>query len=1673
MKNRFICIVMVFVLLLSLVPLKCFTAFAETPDSSSLQQAEVQQEIYEAEDAQISGASTATSLDDYSGKGYVDNMKRNSSVTFKVDVFEAGDYGVRLRYSNGSGSSKTINVYANGKLIRTTTLPQTINWNTWDEHLDNIPLNQGENTITYKIDSTNTAEDVKLDRISMSRIYEAEKGQLLNGITVMTDHIGYSGTGFAAGFTSGGHGVQFEVNAQNEGEHSLILRYSVGHTNYSRSLSVYVNGQRTRVSLNPLRSWDTWADHQVTVYLNKGANTIIVKRDSGDNGEVNLDYITVKPCNWTYVGAIKSVQGDNTSQLTFDCGNAIVQITSIAPNMVKVWCEPSGRFDRKYDSFAVVNENINPQKLKITDKGSYYQFATGNMVVRINKNPFKITYLDNKGNILMENDSKSMGWSTDGELTVNNKLQPDEQFWGLGEKKSAFNRRGFELVMWSCDAYGADPNDSVPAEWENGRWYMANPYFVSSKGYSIYFDNTSRTVFDLGKGDPNKFSFGSYNPNPGGELIYYFTYGPSIKQITKTFTDLVGKSFFAPIWAYGNMQSHWGYKQSDIINIAQTYRQKQIPLDVIMADIDWYEYLCSPSQWNRQNFPNPDAMINTLNNLHVKLGLINDPNITNRNNNADFAYGNANGYFVRNHSGKTKLVDWPWGDASGLTDFFNPAAQQWWGSLMDHLIEDGIVTYWMDMNEPSNYHTDWLFWNKDGKAYGTLSELKNAYAIKHNETLFNKLTENGKRPFLMTRSGFTGTQRYASPWTGDIHCSYYSMYEQINMGTSLSISGYNYWGFDIGGFFGGNMTNDQFKRWIESATFTPVHRFHYILGGGAKEPWNFDSEDVARKYISLRYRLIPYMYSLTADNIIGIGIEEGYGAGGTGIPLVRPMVMEYPDDKETWNMDTQFMSGPFFLVAPVCDETYSKRIYLPEGYWYDYNNSKVIYSGKRYINYDAPVDILPVLVKEGAIIPMMPAMQYVGEKPIDVLTLDIYPHVNNGNSQFVLYEDDGETENYKEGLYTTTKYTLRTITSGGRKTLTFNIGERSGKYNDIDNRDYLMQFHAAFENLKVTNGGQEMRQYNSLEELNAAESGYFADKLNKIVYVKIYDNAKATVIELSGTPIGNYAIFEAEDATLSGNAQIKTDKSGYSADGYIGNLSSTGDGISLTIKDIPEDGEYALTVRYSNETQQTKHLTLAYNSNETRLNFTPTVSWDSLYTVVPLKQGNNQIKLSVKSGDSGGILLDFIWVDLIPLSVPEITEKRLYVNSAEVLGNAKIEYKEATPSGFGYATNISSTGDGIRFKGVHVLADGNYAIKIRYANSHQEGRLLRVYANNEQSKAVNVVLPRMTSWSNWDEVIVNLPLKAGDNTITIDFGQSSATGSVYIESISHTVTPMTMTQITLNNGGFEKGSLEGWNVTSISGGTGRGVDQQDAYAGYYKFYYYSTASRQRLNQTVTGLQNGRYMVSAWIKLSVNRPNVARIELSQFDGDAVKYLDIPFNGSYQKFVCYADVKDGKIDIAFYMDAPDWCSFQIDEVQLWRINTPEQVDYKAHLQSVIKEYESIEDEGFTSASWHNLKTMLSLGQKVLNDNEASAGKVYGVLNKLANAKDSLTKAPQILKGDLNNDGKLTVVDIVAMRGIIMSEQGPSAEQLEIGDLNSDGTLTVVDIIALRNIIMNQTE
>lgn len=985
-------------------------------------------------------------------------------------------------------------------------------------------LGQSQISTVYAAVSKDAA--VKFDKLTVKDIYEAEDAELLGSAGKNTDHTGYSGSGFVDGLGNVGSGLKFTVNAKEAGRYTLSVRYAVGTSADAATMNVYVNGTKTGfVGMAAMSSWDQWWTRNYTVELNQGENTITLKREADNGNAANIDYVTLEKADYSYIGACTGVEGSGTPELTFQCSNAAVKVKACADQIIKVWCEPSGKFYRRYDSFTVEDENISPVNLNVEDKGAYYEFSTEKLTVRVNKAQFSMIYLDKEGNVLCENQADSFGWNDENELIVNNKISDGEQFWGLGEKTESFNRTGEKLIMWSTDYLGAQA-DAGRAEEGNGCWYSSDPHYISSKGYAIYFDNTSRTQFDLGATDSNTCSFGTMNPAAEGELCYYFIGGDDMKDLTNSFTDLTGKSFFGPEWAYGNMQCHYGYTQDRILEVAETYREKQIPCDVLFSDIEWYQNQCSPTEWNHTNYPNPDAMLATIKNQGYRFGLIDDPNVSaSTTSQDDYTVGVANNYFIRNTEGIIEQANWPWGGAdgnavsgmSGVTDFFNPYAAKWWGDLHNKVLNQGVEAFWLDMNEPARYQPNWAFYNQEGKSFGNIEELHNAYALMHQKAMYNKVSEDNSRPFLQTRSSFTGSHRYASPWTGDIRSDYDSMSQQLRLGLSLSMSGFNYWGFDIGGFYG-NFTDDEYKRWVELSTFIPVHRFHYANwnegdGNGqcytttGKEPWNFGCEEIARDQINLRYQLIPYMYSCTADSVIGTGLE-GDGTKGTGIPLTRAMVMEYFDDENTYNLDTQFMCGPSLLVAPVVEAATTKEVYFPEGTWYDYSDGITTYTTGN-ITYNAPIDKLPLFVKEGAILPMMPVMQYVGEKPIDQLTLDVYPLVENGTSSFVYYEDDGTTQDYLNGEYATTTYNCTVNNSADQRSLTFTTGMRTGKYsNSVADRNYMIQIHKmAYEDTAVKVDGNALESLDSLEALNAATQGFFVDPTTQICYVKLHDDA--------------------------------------------------------------------------------------------------------------------------------------------------------------------------------------------------------------------------------------------------------------------------------------------------------------------------------------------------------------------------------------------------------------------------------------------------------------------------------------------------------------------------------------------------------------------------------------
>ena len=408
--------------------------------------------------------------------------------------------------------------------------------------------------------------------------------------------------------------------------------------------------------------------------------------------------------------------------------------------------------------------------------------------------------------------------------------------------------------------------------------------------------------------------------------------------------------------------------------------------------------------WNEKDFGRPGEVIADLKKKGFKIVTIIDPGVKLDPGYDMYDEGMEQGYFAKTPEGDTYVnAVWP-GDAV-YPDFGNPKVRQWWGEKQKYLVDLGVRGVWNDMNEPASFRgelpEDVVFTDEDRPC--DHGQMHNVYGHLMAKATYEGLKkQDGRRPFVITRACYSGSQKYTTAWTGDNQ----SLWEHLRMAIpqmcNLGLSGMVFIGTDVGGF-GADVTPELLSRWVQVGCFSPLFRNHSSKGSTRQEPWLFGEEtlNINRKYIELRYKLLPYLYDLFHET------EQN------GMPVIRPLVLHYEKDKETWNLNGEFLFGEHMLVAPVVEQGMTKKLlYLPEGTWYDYDTREK-YTGKQYIVKDAPLDVCPVFVKAGSIIPCFEPMQYVGEIELDTLILDVYP----GEDRYVHYQDNGEDFTYQDGVY--------------------------------------------------------------------------------------------------------------------------------------------------------------------------------------------------------------------------------------------------------------------------------------------------------------------------------------------------------------------------------------------------------------------------------------------------------------------------------------------------------------------------------------------------------------------------------------------------------------------------------------------------------------------------------
>ena len=721
----------------------------------------------------------------------------------------------------------------------------------------------------------------------------------------------------------------------------------------------------------------------------------------------------IRAQGWEHVGKVDGVQKRNDG-VELTSGKAKVRVTFVREGIVRVRVAPSGTFPADH-SWAII-QVPEPPAVNVQDGTEAVTISSGEVVARINKASLLVQCSDAQGNTVVA-DEPSLPMSWNGErIKVWKKMPLLENYYGLGDKQGPLNRRNRSFTMWNTDFFGWQESDQP--------LYKTIPFFIGlnqGKAYGIFFDNAYRSDFNFGLESQDFYSFGS----EGGEINYYYIAGPDPRRVVQAFAAMTGHTELPQYWTLGFQQSRYSYyPEARVREIAETFRKKKIPADAIYLDID-YQQGNAPFTVNREYFPTFEKMVKDLSAEGFHTVLITDLHIKYAPNGGYSPYetGSKNDVFVKTADGSLYVGE-VWPGPSVFPDFTLTRARTWWGEQYTDFVKMGISGFWNDMNEPAvfvmptktmpldNRHRLDDGTSLDHRAVHNIFGMENVRATYDG---LRKLRPN-ERPFILTRAAYAGTQRYAATWTGDNSSTWNHLKMSTSQMLNMGLSAYPMVGADIGGF-AGSPPFDLLTRWIEVGAFNPIYRDHTAKGTLDQEPWanGPEQEAIRRRYIELRYRLLPYTYTT---------VEE---TTRTGLPIMRPLFLEYPQVSAFYDDDRDFLFGPDFLVEPVVTEMLDPlEVKLPPGDWFDFWSAK-LFSAKDKISLRPKIDEMPLYVRAGAIIPLQPIVQYTGETPKGALELRVYA---GENCHGALYQDDGHSYDYQNGDFLRMAYSCKVSPTG-------------------------------------------------------------------------------------------------------------------------------------------------------------------------------------------------------------------------------------------------------------------------------------------------------------------------------------------------------------------------------------------------------------------------------------------------------------------------------------------------------------------------------------------------------------------------------------------------------------------------------------------------------------------
>ncbi|HTQ56121.1 MAG TPA: glycoside hydrolase family 31 protein [Bryobacteraceae bacterium] len=751
--------------------------------------------------------------------------------------------------------------------------------------------------------------------------------------------------------------------------------------------------------------------------------------------------------NFVPIGPAENHVRDRNS-VTVTCrDHSQIRFYILAPDLIRVRASFGKDLPQRDHSWAIAKTSWDAPRWTMREEPDGLLISTAELEVFAKNAPLLVEFRDAATHRRINADLRPMMYDPrTGAVAAAKELGFDEHFYGLGEKAARLDKRRDQFTMWNSDtpAYkeGTDPI------------YQDVPFYLGwqPRGvYGIFFDNSYRSHFDFGGESPEYAAFSA----DGGEMNYYFFWGPSMKKVVSRYADLTGHLPLPPKWALGNQQSRWSYYPDTVAEeVVSRYRAEDLPLDVLHLDINYMNGY-RVFTWDPHGFPDPSAFTAKLRKQGVKVVVIVDPGVKYEpgGNYTVYNEGAAKDYFLKRTDGKT-WIGAVWPGKAVYADFTMEGPARWWGDLHRKYLDDGVAGIWNDMNEPSDFldqtgktQMDVVF--GDGGANTPYAANRNLFALTEAKATYEGLVRlrPNQRPYVITRAGYAGIQRYSTMWTGDNTSTWEAMALSIPMFETLGLSGEPFVGADAGGFIG-RADAELLTRWYEIAFLTPFCRNHAQRDAYDHEPWRFGTyyEGIIRKYLKLRYQLLPFLYTALED------------AHRTGVPMFRPLILNYQDDANVLNIDDEFMIGGDLLAAPILKPGQSsRRVYLPAGTWIDYWTGRRI-AGGQMVHAEAPLETVPLFVHAGAIISTGPDMNYVGEKPTDPITFHIYPDAQ-GKAQTSLYEDDGVSPAYREGRFRRThiRYENGVVSVSapegdyqpGTRTLVFTIaGGKSARFAD-------------------------------------------------------------------------------------------------------------------------------------------------------------------------------------------------------------------------------------------------------------------------------------------------------------------------------------------------------------------------------------------------------------------------------------------------------------------------------------------------------------------------------------------------------------------------------------------------------------------------------------------------